>query len=89
MNRNPNIIAISPIIMIAIERVLCSCLIFQPRNADEIPKNNKLKPTITEINPDENIGNNMNIRPNIIDKIPALLLIIVSPPFFKLILYMD
>lgn len=36
----------------------------------EIPKNNKLNPTIIEISPDENIGNKMNIKPRIKQNIP-------------------
>ena len=49
----------------------------------EIPKNNKLKPTIIETSSAENIGNTINIKPNIIAKIPApLLTLIILPPVF-------
>ena len=67
--------------IVAIENVSKSRFMFQPITAAEIPKNNRLKPTIIETNPDENIGNNMNTNPKMIDKIPAFLLIIMSPPF--------
>ena len=43
-----------------------------PMNADEIPKNSKLNPTIRETNSAENIGNIMKINPNMTDSIPAL-----------------
>lgn len=79
--------AISPIIMDTVENIPFWFLRLNPMNADEIPKNNKLKPTITETNPDENIGNKINIIPKIIDNSPALLLIIMSPPSIKLIIY--
>ena len=90
MNRNPNITAIIPMIRIMFPPVLLiPSLMFHPMNAAEIPKKSKLKPTIIETNPDENIGNNMKIKPKITDIIPALLLMsIFSPPFNKLILYM-
>lgn len=66
------------------------CLMLIPKNTVEIPKNKRHKPTIIEIIPDENIGNIMKISPIIIERIPALLLIvIVSPPFKKLILYIN
>lgn len=82
MNRNPNIIAMIPIIIAAIENMSKACLILNPMNRDEIPKNRRLKPTIIETNSDENMGNNMKIKPNIIDKIPAPLYTpILSPPF--------
>lgn len=74
MNRNPNIIAIIPIITVISEKVLSESFMFQPMNAAEIPKNSKLKPTIIETSPVENIGNSMNIKPKIIESIPALLL---------------
>ena len=48
-------------------------LMFHPMNTVEIPKNSKLKPTITDTNPAENIGNIMKINPMIADNIPALL----------------
>ncbi len=84
---NPKIMAISPIIMDTVENIPFWFLRLNPINAVEIPKNNKLKPTIIETNPDENIGNRINIIPKIIDNIPALLLIILSPPLIKLIIY--
>lgn len=59
-----------------------------PIYAAEIPKNNKLKPTIIEISSDENIGNNMNIKPIIIVKIPANLLLSIFFTSIKLIIYM-
>ena len=72
MNRNPKIMAKIPIIMEIIEKPLFgSCLMFNPKNAAEIPKKSKLKPTITETNPAENMGNTMNIKPRIIANIPA------------------
>ena len=73
MNRNPNIIAIIPMIMAMIDITSKLDLMFQPMNAAEIPKNSKLKPTIIETISDENIGNNMNINPKMIDRIPAVL----------------
>ena len=48
--------------MIAIATPLLSFKVY-PMNAAEIPKNTKLKPTIIETNPIENIGNRMNIKP--------------------------
>ena len=63
-----------PIIIVARENILREFLILKPINAAEIPKNNKLKPTINETSSDENIGNNININPKIIESIPALLL---------------
>ena len=74
--------AIIPMIRIMFPLVLLiPSLMFNPMNIDEIPKNSKLKPTITETNPAENIGNNMKINPKIIDNIPApLLMFIFSPP---------
>ncbi len=77
--------------MIAIiENVFGPDLMFHPMNTEEIPKNNRLNPTIIETTSDENMGNNMNINPMIIDNIPALFSrAIISPPFFKLILYID
>ena len=82
--------AIIPMIRIMFPLVLLiPSLMFHPINAAEIPKKSKLKPTITETNSDENIGNNMKINPKIIDNIPApLLMFIFSPPLNKLILYM-
>ena len=86
MNRNPNIIAMIPMIMAMIDSTSKLDLMFQPMNAAEIPKNSKLKPTIIETTSDENIGNNMNIKPKMIDRIPAVLFIpILSPPFCKLV----
>ena len=87
MNMNPNIMAISPIIIDTIANILFSFLRLIPINAVEIPKNNRLKPTITETRLDANIGNMMNINPKIIDNSPAVLLIIMSPPLSKLIIY--
>ncbi len=86
---NPNIIAMTPMIIVPIAYMLNACLILMPMNAVEIPKNSKLMPTISETNPDENIGKIININPNMMDRIPAVLLMpIVSPPFCKLIIYM-
>lgn len=83
MNKNPNIIARIPIMIDTVENISKLGLMFQPMNTAEIPKNSKLKPTIIEINSDENMGNNINIKPNIIDKSPAPLLTpILIPPFF-------
>ena len=63
-------------------------LMFQPMNTAEIPKKSRLKPTITETSPAENIGNTIKIRPMIIERIPAVLLMpISSPPFLNLIIY--
>lgn len=76
MNKNPNIIAKIPIIIAIVEKVLLiGFLMFQPINAADIPKKSKLKPTIMEINSDENIGKIMNSNPRTTAKIPALLLI--------------
>lgn len=75
-------------IMAIIDNISKLDLMFQPINAAEIPKKSKLKPTIIETSSDENIGNNMKIKPKMIDKIPAVLFMpIMSPPFCKLILY--
>ena len=90
MNRNPNIMAIIPMSIVAIANISKACLMLIPKNTVAIPKNSKLKPTIIEINPAENIGNTMNSSPNIMDMIPApLLKSIVSPPLNKLILYIN
>ncbi len=70
---NPNIIDMIPIMMNAVENALYSFLMFQPINTEEIPKNNKLRPMIIETRFSKNIGNIMNIIPNMIDRIPALL----------------
>lgn len=71
-------------IIAIVEKVLFTgFLMFHPMNAAEIPKNNKLKPTIIEINSEENIGKIIKSKPRIIDKIPALLLIITSPPLLN------
>ena len=68
-------IANIPIIMETMEKLLFgSCLMFNPKNTAEIPKNSRLKPTMTETNPAENIGNMMNIKPRTIANIPAYLL---------------
>ncbi len=61
--------------MLIIENVSKACFMFQPMNMVEIPKNNKLKPTIIDTNSDENIGNSIKTNPKMIDRIPALLLI--------------
>ena len=77
MNKNPNMTAISPIIIVITEKVLSTLfLMLIPMNIAEIPKNSKLNPTITEINPAENIGKIMKIKPRIMLNIPAPLLII-------------
>ena len=90
MNRNPNIIAIIPIIIAPNEKVPISYLILSPIYAAEIPKKSKHNPTIIEINSDENIGNMMNIKPMIIANIPAPLLTPIRTHLLKikLILYM-
>ena len=73
--------------MDAVENVSYSFFESNPINAEAIPKNNRLKPTISEISSDANIGDMINIKPNIIDNNPAVLLIIMSPPLIKLIIY--
>ena len=77
MNRNPKIMAIIPIIIVTIANKSKACLMLMPINNVEIPKNNRLKPTMTEINSDENMGNIMNNSPNTIAMIPALLLMFI------------
>jgi len=84
-------IANIPIIMETMEKLLFgSCLMFNPKNTAEIPKKSRLKPTMTETNPAENIGNMMNIKPRTIANIPAYLLtpIFCHLHYTKLILYM-
>lgn len=65
---------IAPITIATLGYIFKSCLMLNPINKAEIPKNNKLNPTITEINPAENIGNIIKINPKIIDNIPTPLL---------------
>ncbi len=68
--------------MIFGKALLTSFRMFQPINAAEIPKNNRLNPTIIETRPVENIGNNMNIKPSMIEPYPPILFAsIISPPF--------
>ena len=57
--------------------LLIPSLMFHPMNIEERPKKSKLKPTITETNSAENIGNNMKIKPSITDNIPAPLLMLI------------
>ena len=74
MNKNPNIIAIIPMMIAIYEKVLfLDFFISRPINVAEIPKKSKLNPPIMEITSDENIGNKINIKPIITDNIPALL----------------
>lgn len=69
------------------KKLSTSLRMVQPINAAVIPKNSKLKPTITETSPAENIGEIINIMPSIIERNPAILLIIIiSPPFVLYIL---
>ena len=71
-NRNPNITAIIPIMISIIPTVGLAGLMLEPKNIVEIPKNSRLNPTIIEMNPVENIGSNMNIKPIIIVIIPEV-----------------
>lgn len=72
MNKNPKRIAMIPIIIIAIPTYPVCLLMLKPMNAAEIPKNNRLSPTMTETKLAENIGNIIKINPTMTDNIPAL-----------------
>ncbi len=75
-------IAKIPIIIVAVGRWSIWFFMLKPINVTEIPKNNKLKPTIREISPAENMGNIIKINPKIMDSIPAILLTSMClPPF--------
>ena len=61
-----------PIIIAIIENALSElCLMSKPKKTAEIPKKSKLRPTMTETNPAENIGKIIKIKPRIIDNSPA------------------
>ena len=83
INSSPNIAAIIPTIIETVPIMSKDFLKVQPIRAEEIPKNNKLAPTITEMNDDENIGKIININPRMMKSKPAgLLMFIFSPPYF-------
>lgn len=71
MNNNPRIKEMIPIIIVIMETTFDSFLMLKPIIAAEIPKNSKLKPTIMDTTPAENIGNKIKIKPKMIKIIPA------------------
>ena len=83
MNKNPKMMAISPIMIVANAKPPISFLMLNPMNAAEIPKNSKLNPTITETNPAENIGNIMKNNPMMTDNIPALFSTLIDSASFN------
>lgn len=78
MNRNPKMTAIIPIIIDVRGMILLiGFVIVAPMNTADSPKKSRLKPTISETNAEENIGNIIKINPRIIDIKPRSLFALI------------